>query len=139
MDKINIEYNKNEDAMLLAVSDMNRKNEKINLGGGIERIKKQHEEGKLTARERINLLVDKDTPFFEIGAFAAYEMYAEHGGCPAAGVVAGLGKVEGRLVMIVANDATVKAGAWFPMSGKKNLTSSGNSDGKQNTNHISGR
>jgi 3-methylcrotonyl-CoA carboxylase beta subunit len=121
MDKINIEYNKNEDAMLLAVSDMNRKNEKINLGGGIERIKKQHEEGKLTARERINLLVDKDTPFFEIGAFAAYEMYAEHGGCPAAGVVAGLGKVEGRLVMIVANDATVKAGAWFPMSGKKNL------------------
>jgi 3-methylcrotonyl-CoA carboxylase beta subunit len=121
MNKLDIEYSRNEDAMLLAVSDVNRKLEKISLGGGIDRIKKQHEEGKLTARERIATLIDKDSIFFEIGAFAAYEMYQDHGGCPAAGVVAGLGKVEGRIVMIVANDATVKAGAWFPMSGKKNL------------------
>lgn len=121
MSKLNLEYSKNEDAMLLSVSEVNRKLEKIYLGGGTERIKKQHEEGKLTARERINLLIDKETSFFEIGAFAAYGMYEDDGGCPAAGVVAGLGRVEGRLVMIVANDATVKAGAWFPMSGKKNL------------------
>ncbi|MBK9566279.1 MAG: acyl-CoA carboxylase subunit beta [Saprospiraceae bacterium] len=121
MNKLELEFSKNEDAMLLAVSDVNRKLEKISLGGGVDRIKKQHEEGKLTARERISTLIDRDSVFFEIGAFAAYGMYQDHGGCPAAGVVAGLGKVEGRIVMIVANDATVKAGAWFPMSGKKNL------------------
>lgn len=116
-----IEFNKNEDTMLLLVSDVHHKLEKIALGGGKDRIAKQHEEGKLTARERIKLLIDKESDFFEIGAFAGYEMYEEHGGCPAGGVVAGLGRVHGRICMIVANDATVKAGAWFPISGKKNL------------------
>jgi acetyl-CoA carboxylase carboxyltransferase component len=121
MNKSDIEFNKNEDAMLTAVSDIQYKLEKIALGGGKERIAKQHEEGKLTARERIKTLIDENSTFFEIGAFAGYGMYEEHGGCPAGGVVAGLGKIEGRLVMIVANDATVKAGAWFPITGKKNL------------------
>lgn len=121
MNKSDIEFNKNEDAMLTAVSDIQYKLEKIALGGGKERIAKQHEEGKLTARERIKTLIDENSTFFEIGAFAGFGMYEEHGGCPAGGVVAGLGKIEGRLVMIVANDATVKAGAWFPITGKKNL------------------
>ncbi|MFZ1558794.1 MAG: acyl-CoA carboxylase subunit beta, partial [Saprospiraceae bacterium] len=116
-----LEFNKNEDAILTAVADVHYKLEKISLGGGKEKILKQHKEGKLTARERIQALIDKDSAFFEIGAFAGYGMYEEHGGCPAGGVVTGLGKIEGRMVMIVANDATVKAGAWFPITGKKNL------------------
>jgi len=116
-----LEFNKNEDAMLTAVADVHYKLEKISLGGGKEKILKQHQEGKLTARERIQALIDKDSVFFEIGAFAGYGMYEEHGGCPSGGVVTGLGKIEGRIVMIVANDATVKAGAWFPITGKKNL------------------
>ena len=116
-----LEFNKNEDAMLTAVADVHYKLEKISLGGGKEKILKQHQEGKLTARERIQALIDKDSVFFEIGAFAGYGMYEEHGECPSGGVVTGLGKIEGRIVMIVANDATVKAGAWFPITGKKNL------------------
>jgi 3-methylcrotonyl-CoA carboxylase beta subunit len=116
-----LEFNKNEDAILTTVADVHYKLEKISLGGGKEKILKQHQEGKLTARERIQALIDKDSAFFEIGAFAGYGMYEEHGGCPAGGVVTGLGKIEGRMVMIVANDATVKAGAWFPITGKKNL------------------
>lgn len=107
--------------MLLLVSEMQQKLDKISIGGGKDRIEKQHADGKLTARERIAALTDKDSSFFEIGAFAGYEMYPEEGGCPAGGVVAGLGKVANRLCMIVANDATVKAGAWFPITGKKNL------------------
>ncbi len=118
---IDLEFNKNEDAMLLMVSEVQHKLEKIALGGGKDRIDKQHADGKLTARERIKQLIDPGFDFFEIGAFAGFEMYKEHGGCPAAGVVTGLGKIEGKLCMIVANDATVKAGAWFPISGKKNL------------------
>ncbi len=121
MDSKTLEFNRNSDHMSILMAEVNKKLEKIILGGGKERIAKLHEENKLTARERINLLLDKDSPFFEIGAFAAYDMYQDHGGCPAAGVVAGLGRVEGRMVMVVANDATVKAGAWFPMTGKKNL------------------
>lgn len=118
---IDLDFNKNEDAMLLQVSDLQYKLEKIALGGGKERITKQHEEGKLTARERIKHLIDQTSDFFEIGAFAGYDMYKEHGGCPAGGVITGLGKISGKLCMIVANDATVKAGAWFPITGKKNL------------------
>jgi len=118
---MNLDFNKNEDSMLLLVSEMQQKLDKISIGGGKDRIEKQHADGKLTARERIAALTDKDSSFFEIGAFAGYEMYAEEGGCPAGGVVAGLGKVANRLCMIVANDATVKAGAWFPITGKKNL------------------
>lgn len=121
MDSKTMEFNRNEDRMSILMAEVNQKLDKLGIGGGRERIAKLHEENKLTARERINLLLDKESPFFEIGAFAAYGMYEEHGGCPAAGVVAGLGRVEGRLVMVVANDATVKAGAWFPMTGKKNL------------------
>jgi len=116
-----LEFNKNEDAILTTVADVHYKLEKISLGGGKEKILKQHQEGKLTARERIQALIDKDSALFEIGAFAGYGMYEEHGGCPAGGVVTVLGKIEGRMVMIVANDATVKAGAWFPITGKKNL------------------
>jgi 3-methylcrotonyl-CoA carboxylase beta subunit len=93
----------------------------IHLGGGKKAIAKQKEKNKLTARERISYLVDKDSSFIEIGAFAGYGMYAEHGGCPAGGTVAGLGYVRGRQCIIVANDQTVKAGAWFPITGKKNL------------------
>jgi 3-methylcrotonyl-CoA carboxylase beta subunit len=121
MSKIDLEFNKNEDTHQLTIANFLHKLEKIHLGGGKDRIEKLHQEGKMSARERIDYLIDKDSSFFEIGAFAGYDMYKEHGGCPAGGVVTGLGKVAGRMVMIVANDATVKAGAWFPITGKKNL------------------
>ncbi len=121
MQKIDIEKSKNEDAMKLSISQMRHRLEKIYLGGGEKRIAKQHDQGKLTARERIDYLIDEGSYFFEIGAFAGYEMYAEYGGCPSGGVVMGIGYVSGRQCMIVANDATVKAGAWFPITGKKNL------------------
>ncbi|HEX3767208.1 MAG TPA: acyl-CoA carboxylase subunit beta, partial [Puia sp.] len=97
------------------------RNQKIAAGGGAKSIEKQHEKNKLTARERIAYLIDKESAFFEIGAFAGYEMYEEYGGCPAAGTVAGIGYVSGRQCIILANDQTVKAGAWFPITGKKNL------------------
>src|SRR5437763_13961843 len=90
-------------------------------GGGKKAVAKQKERGKLTARERIDYLIDKDSAFVEIGAFAGWEMYEEQGGCPAGGTVAGVGYVSGRQCVIVANDQTVKAGAWFPITGKKNL------------------
>ncbi len=121
MTQIEKEYNKNEDSMLLLLSEWQRRLEKIHEGGGTKRLEKLHSEGKWSARERIDYLIDKNTEFVEIGAFAGYDMYKEHGGCPAGGVVTGLGKVSGRTSMIVANDATVKAGAWFPITGKKNL------------------
>ncbi len=116
-----IEFNKNEDALKLAWSRIRQKLEKIYEGGGLKAIKKQHEKNKLTARERINFLCDDDKPFIEIGAFAGYEMYEEYGGCPSGGTVSGLGYVSGRQCIIIANDQTVKAGAWFPITGKKNL------------------
>lgn len=93
----------------------------IKRGGGAARIEKEHKKGKLTARERIGFLKDEGSEFHEIGLWAAYDMYNEEGGCPSAGVVTGVGRIRGRLCMIVANDATVKAGAWFPMTAKKNL------------------
>jgi 3-methylcrotonyl-CoA carboxylase beta subunit len=93
----------------------------IKLGGGLKRIEKEHKKGKMTARERIQFLLDEDSKLHELGLWAAYEMYEEEGGCPSAGVVIGTGKVSGKTCMIVANDATVKAGAWFPMTAKKNL------------------
>ena len=95
--------------------------EQVKLGGGKKNIAKQHEKGKLTARERIALLIDQGSHFEEIGLFAAYGMYQDEGGAPSAGVVVGIGRVSGKLCIIVANDATVKAGAWFPMTCKKNL------------------
>ncbi len=121
MAKVDIEKNKHKDAAKLSVSKMRRLLEKIYLGGGEKKIAKQHKKGKMTARERVDYLIDDGSYFFEIGAFAGYEMYKEHGGCPGGGVVVGIGEVKGRQCMIVANDATVKAGAWFPITGKKNL------------------
>lgn len=117
----NMEANKNEDWMKMLWSDRQQKFDKIKLGGGKKSIEKQHERNKLVARERIEYLIDTNSTFIEIGAFAGYEMYAEQGGCPAAGTVAGVGYVSGKQCMIVANDQTVKAGAWFPITGKKNL------------------
>lgn len=119
--QMNIEFNKNEDQLKLSLSDMRRKLEKIYEGGGKKAIEKQHAQNKWTARERIEFLIDKNAPFIELGAFAGYEMYEEQGGCPAGGTVAGLGYISGKQCVIVANDQTVKAGAWFPVTGKKNL------------------
>jgi 3-methylcrotonyl-CoA carboxylase beta subunit len=118
---MDIQFNKNDDVMKLSLSEMRKRLEKIYEGGGKKSIEKQRERNKLTARERIEYLRDADKPFIEIGAFAGYEMYAEQGGCPAGGTVAGVGYVSGRQCVIVANDQTVKAGAWFPIGGKKNL------------------
>lgn len=121
MDKKELEFNINEDDMRLKISRMETQLNKIHKGGGEKRIAALHEKGKLTARERIDLLLDKDAPRFEVGAFAGLGMYEEHGGCPAAGVVVVIGFVSGKQCIVVANDATVKAGAWFPITGKKNL------------------
>lgn len=119
--KTDIEFNRNEDMMKQMISRMEKKLETIYLGGGKKRIEKEHGKGKLTARERIAKLVDPDSRTFEIGALAGEGMYEEHGGCPAGGVVMVIGYVSGRQCLIVANDATVKAGAWFPITAKKNL------------------
>ncbi len=118
---MNIEANKNEDAMKMAWSSVRQKLDKISEGGGKKAIQKQKEKNKLVARERIAYLCDEDAPFIEIGAFAGYEMYEEQGGCPAGGTVSGIGYISGRQCIVVANDQTVKAGAWFPITGKKNL------------------
>src|SRR5436189_4376979 len=118
---MNIEFNRNEDAMKLLLSDMRQRLQKIYEGGGKKAIEKQKEKNKLTPRQRIEYLTDKDKPFIEIGAFAGYKMYEAKGGCPASGTVAGVGYVSGRQCVVVANDQTVKAGAWFPITGKKNL------------------
>jgi 3-methylcrotonyl-CoA carboxylase beta subunit len=118
---MDIEFNKNEDKMRLLISQMEQRLNKIYVGGGQSRIDKLHEQGKMSARERIDFLLDKDSPRIEMGAFAGYEMYAEHGGCPGGGVVIVIGYISGKQAIVVANDATVKAGAWFPITGKKNL------------------
>lgn len=119
--KQELEFNNNEDKMRLKISEMEQKLEKIYLGGGKNKIEKHHSKGKLTARERIDKLIDPNTETLEIGAFAGEGMYQEYGGCPSGGVVIKIGYVSGRQCIIVANDATVKAGAWFPITGKKNL------------------
>lgn len=119
--RMNIEFNKNEDINKQLVYELKTKLKKIFAGGGEKSAAKQKEKGKMLARERVAYLIDKETEFLEIGAFAADGMYAEQGGCPSAGVICGIGYVSGRQCMIVANDATVKAGAWFPMTAKKNL------------------
>lgn len=121
MEKQQMEFNRNEDQLRMLVSTMKQRLAVIEQGGGKKALEKLRQRGKLTPRERIAHLIDKNTTFMELGAFTAYEMYPEHGGCPAGGTVAGLGHVSGRLCMIVANDMTVKAGAWFPLTGKKNL------------------
>ncbi len=121
MPSYNIDELKNEDAMKLLISQMQRKFETVALGGGQKKIDKQHKLGKLTARERIEKLLDPDTPTMEIGAFTGDGMYEEYGGCPSGGVVVVMGQISKRTCLVVANDATVKAGAWFPITGKKNL------------------
>ena len=121
MTKEELAFNKNEDQMGQLVSKLNFRLEKIELGGGEKSASKQKAKGKMLARERIDYLKDDDADFLEIGAFAGYEMYEEQGGCPAGGVVGGITKIHGRSCVVVANDATVKAGAWFPITGKKNL------------------
>ncbi len=118
---MNLAFNKNEDANKLLSSELTTRLIKVKKGGGDKRIESQHKKGKLTARERIDFLVDKKSNFLEIAAFAGDEMYSEVGGCPSGGVVTGIGYVSGRQCVIVANDATVKAGAWFPITAKKNL------------------
>ena len=119
MDKL--EFNKNDDNMRLLISQMKREYAKILKGGGEKKIQRQHDKGKLTARERINYLKDTDSRFIEIGAFAGKDMYSDYGGCPSGGVIVGITYVKKRQCIIVANDATVKAGAWFPITAKKNL------------------
>ncbi len=121
MPEKDLEFNKNEDQYKQLVSQLRAKSKKIKLGGGEKKIDEQHQKGKLTARERIQYLVDKESEFLEIGLFAGDGMYKEVGGCPSAGVVSGIGYIQGRQCVIVANDATVKAGAWFPITAKKNL------------------
>ncbi len=118
---INIEFNKNEDHFKQLLYQLQTKLYKVYLGGGEKKIKAQHDKGKLTARERIEHLIDNGSKFLEVGAFAGEGMYKEEGGCPSGGVVTGIGYIKGRQCMIVANDATVKAGAWFPITAKKNL------------------
>ena len=118
---MDIEFNSNEDFNKLALSELRKRLKKVKEGGGAKNLEKLHAQGKLSARERIDYLLDKNTPSIEIGAFAGDGMYAEHGGCPSAGVVVVIGYVSGKQCLIVANDATVKAGAWFPITAKKNL------------------
>ena len=118
---MDIEFNKNEDINKQLVYDLKTRLKTIHKGGGEKSAAKQKDKGKMLARERVAYLIDPETEFLEVGAFAADGMYAEQGGCPSAGVVCGIGYVSGRQCMIVANDATVKAGAWFPMTAKKNL------------------
>ena len=118
---MDLNFNKNEDYNKLLISDLRKRFVKVKLGGGQKRIDKHHEKGKMTARERIDYLLDPKAKSIEIAAFAGENMYAEHGGCPSGGVVVKIGYVKGKQCIVVANDATVKAGAWFPITGKKNL------------------
>src|SRR5450631_697933 len=118
---MDLEFNKNEDNMKQTLGQLRKRFQKITEGGGIHAAEKQHDKNKLTARERISYLLDPDTVFYEIGAFAGFEMYEEYGGCPAGGTVAGIGYVSGRQCVILANDQTVKASASFPITGKNNL------------------
>jgi 3-methylcrotonyl-CoA carboxylase beta subunit len=118
---MDIEFNKNEDINKQQVYELNTRPKKVYLGGGEKAAAKQKEKGKMLARERVAYLLDKNKPWLEVGAFVADGMYAEHGGCPSGGVVCGIGYVSGRQCVVVANDATVKAGAWFPITAKKNL------------------
>ncbi|MCB0460384.1 MAG: acyl-CoA carboxylase subunit beta [Flavobacteriaceae bacterium] len=118
---MDINFNSNEDHNKLLVSELNKKLLKVYKGGGEKRIEKLHSQGKMTARERIDYLLDSKEKSIEIGAFAGEDMYVEHGGCPSGGVVVKIGYIKGKQCIVVANDATVKAGAWFPITGKKNL------------------
>ncbi len=119
--KQDLEFNKNEDSVKLLISKLARRKKEFELGGGKAKIEKHKAKGKMTARERVDYLFDDGSPNVEIGGFAGYEQYEDYGGCPAGGVVVKIGYVSGKQCIVVANDATVKAGAWFPITGKKNL------------------
>ena len=116
-----LEFNKNDDSYRLLISKLKRKIAEISNGGGKKKIEKEHKKGKLTARERIEYLKDDNADFLEIGAFAGDNMYQNYGGCPSGGVIGGITFVSKKQCIVVANDATVKAGAWFPITAKKNL------------------
>ena len=118
---MDLNFNKNEDYNKLLVTDLKKRLVQVRLGGGKSKIEKEHAKGKLTARERIDYLLDPKSKSIEIGAFAGDGMYQPHGGCPSAGVVVKIGYIKGKQCIVVANDATVKAGAWFPITAKKNL------------------
>jgi 3-methylcrotonyl-CoA carboxylase beta subunit len=118
---MDLNFNKNEDYNKLLVTHLNKRLAKVKLGGGKVKIEKEHAKGKLTARERIDYLLDSKSKSIEIGAFVGDGMYAAHGGCPSGGVVVKIGYIKGKQCIVVANDATVKAGAWFPITAKKNL------------------
>ena len=118
---MDLNFNKNEDYNKLLVSELNKRLRKVHLGGGKSSIEKQHAKGKMTANERINYLLDPNSQCIEIAVFAGDGMYESHGGCPSAGVVVKIGYIKGKQCIVVANDATVKAGAWFPITAKKNL------------------
>ncbi len=118
---MDLDFNKNEDAFKLELAELRRKQAEAALGGGKKRLEKLKEQGKMSARERINFLLDPDSPRLEIGSLVGDGMYADQGGCPAGGVVVFIGYVSGKQCIVVANDATVKAGAWFPITAKKNL------------------
>lgn len=118
---MDLEFNKNEDQLKQLSFQLKSKAKKVALGGGEKKIEEQHQKGKLTARERIDYLTDKDSEFLEVGLFVGEGMYKEQGGCPSGGVITGIGYIKGRQCVVVANDATVKAGAWFPITAKKNL------------------
>ncbi|MBP6578131.1 MAG: acyl-CoA carboxylase subunit beta [Chryseobacterium sp.] len=118
---MDLEFNKREDINKLKLSEIKKTLTKIKLGGGEKALQKQRDQGKMTARERLDYLFDKNSESIEVGAFAGYEMYEKEGGCPAGGVIVKMGYVSGKQCIVVANDATVKAGAWFPITGKKNL------------------
>jgi acetyl-CoA carboxylase carboxyltransferase component len=118
---MDINFNKNEDHNKLLVSELKKRLSKVKLGGGEKSIEKHHSKGKMTARERIDYLLDPKAKSIEIGAFAGEGMYENYGGCPSGGVVVKIGYIKGKECIVVANDATVKAGAWFPITGKKNL------------------
>ena len=130
---------RNADQIKLLAAESRRRWNEVSLGGGKKRLEKLAEQGKLSARERVKRLLDPGTPQVEIGAFAADGMYAEHGGCPSAGVVVVLGRIAGRTCLVVANDATVKAGAWFPMTGKKKPSRPRNSYGEPYSHTVLGR
>ncbi|MDP5232110.1 MAG: acyl-CoA carboxylase subunit beta, partial [Cellulophaga sp.] len=118
---MDLNFNKNEDHNKLLLSDLKKRLAAVSLGGGKSSIEKQHKKGKMTARERIDYLLDDTENTIEIGAFVGDGMYEEHGGCPSGGVIVKIGFIQGKQCIVVANDATVKAGAWFPITAKKNL------------------
>ncbi len=118
---MDLNFNINEDQNKLLLSDLRKRLAKVKLGGGSSKIEKQHAKGKMTARERIDYLLDPKSESIEIGAFAGEDMYSNHGGCPSGGVVVKIGYIAKKQCIVVANDATVKAGAWFPITAKKNL------------------